>query len=70
VCIATGLKYTYTTAEQIYKEFRPAPDTPTVRVTTAKVPGSARTEISEQDCDGSKAAGTIILPKDFRRFPQ
>ena len=70
VCTATAFNYTYTTLEEIYTEFRPAPDTPTVRVT--KVPGSVRTKLSERRTvmPGSKAAGTIILTKDSRRFPQ
>jgi hypothetical protein len=65
VCIATGLNYTYITAKQIYTEFRSATDNPTVRVTTTKVPGSVRTEISEQDGDAWFENGRNNYP-DYR----
>ena len=65
MCIATGLNHTYTTAEQIYNEFRPAPDNPTGGGTTVKVPGSVRTEISEQDGDTWFESGRNNYP-DYR----
>ena len=46
----------------MYTEFRPAPDTPTVRVTTANVPWSVRTELSEQDGDASFESGRNNYP--------
>lgn len=72
-CIATGLSYTYkyTTAQQIYTEFRAAPDTPTVRVNYCQ---GSRVSVpkypSRTVIRGSKAARIVILTKDFRRFPQ